>query len=274
MAGLYSKNSPAPIHRRSALQTSGGRGVNSARPPSLRCQARPLLPKRSRLTALHRPAKEARLASKESFTPLARSEPRYRNGLEPVAPFVVASCPAPPVNTRTDRHCLAADTAGLPPAIYLEHTPRLTRLKHLADRPGTGYHTGRMSPSPVIHVHHVSRSRRLTSCRMSQLPLGHSFRARVCEHDFAGQNTEAPQLPTGKGLSSAVWHRLRLRFLARAFAPFIVELFIVGFFVPSPSVVIRPGSPVTRQALPTPATLNEPRRAANPVGRFDYRLWA
>ena len=61
----------------------------------------------------------------------------------------------PCMATRTDRHCLAADTAGLPPAFYSEHTPRLTRLKHQADKPGTGYHTGGMSPSPVIHVHHT-----------------------------------------------------------------------------------------------------------------------
>ena len=44
---------------------------------------------------------------------------------------------------------------GRKPAFYSEHTPRLTRLKHQADKPGTGYHAGRMSPSPVIHVHHT-----------------------------------------------------------------------------------------------------------------------
>lgn len=93
--------------------------------------------------------------AERSTAPPAHRGPRHRNGLKPVAPFVVASCPAPPVSTQTDRHCLAADTAGLPPAFYSEHTPRLTRLKHQADKPGTGYHTGRMSPSPVIHVHHT-----------------------------------------------------------------------------------------------------------------------
>jgi len=108
------------------------------------------------LTALHRPFTEAIQRLKVEFTrTFNHLWPRYRNGLKPVAPFVVASCPAPPVNTQTDRHCLAADTAGLPPAFYSEHTPRLTRLKHQADKPGTGYHTGRMSPSPVIHVHHT-----------------------------------------------------------------------------------------------------------------------
>ena len=94
----------------------------------------------------------------QAVTELCSARPPWATSSKwekPVAPFVVASCPAPPVSTQTDRHCLAADTAGLPPAFYSEHTPRLTRLKHQADKPGTGYHTGRMSPSPVIHVHHT-----------------------------------------------------------------------------------------------------------------------
>ena len=37
---------------------------------------------------------------------------------KPVSPFVVASCPAPPVSTRTDLDCLAEDTAELPLSVY------------------------------------------------------------------------------------------------------------------------------------------------------------
>ncbi len=79
------------------------------------------------------------------------------------------------------------------------------RLPHRKDEPFLGY-------SRPSH----NRSRRLTCTVCPKLPLGHSFRTRVCESDFAGQNTEAPQLPIGRGLSNAVRHRLRLRLLARA----------------------------------------------------------
>ncbi len=75
------KNSPAPIHRRSALTTSGGRGAHSACPPSSRCQPTPLLPKRSRLTALHRPYPGSPSGRrKRSHAPPARRGPRHRNG--------------------------------------------------------------------------------------------------------------------------------------------------------------------------------------------------
>ena len=122
----------------------------------------------------------------------------------------------PCMATQTDRHCLAADTAG-PQARFLLRAHSQThpfeapgrqarhRLPHRQDEPFPGY-------SRPSH----NRSRRLTCAVCPKLPLGHSFRTRVCESDFAGQNTEAPQLPIGRGLSNAVRHRLRLRLLARA----------------------------------------------------------
>ena len=124
-------------------------------------QTTPLLPKRSRLTALHLPAKETRPqvegARARLHPPRATSSKWLKN------PSLLSSLHRARYHpgtrammaTQTDRHRLAADTAGLPPAFYSEHTPRLTRLKHLSDQPGTGYHAGRMSPSPVIHVHHT-----------------------------------------------------------------------------------------------------------------------
>ena len=133
-------------------------------------QTTPLLPKRSRLTALHRPVMETRTAAERARTLPVRLGSRYRNGLKPVAPFVVVSCPAPPVNTRTDRHCLAADTAG-PKARFLLRAHSQThpfeapgrqarhRLPHRQDEPFPGY-------SRSSH----NRSRRLTCCRMSQAP--------------------------------------------------------------------------------------------------------
>lgn len=82
--GLYSKNSPTPIHRRSGCQTSGGRGAHSACPPSSRCQPTPLLPKRSRLTALHRPYPGSPYGRrKRSCAPPAHRGPRHRNGKNP-----------------------------------------------------------------------------------------------------------------------------------------------------------------------------------------------
>jgi len=38
---------------------------------------------------------------------------------------------------------------GPPGPFYLRHAPRLLPLNHLADKPGTGYHPGKKSPSPI-----------------------------------------------------------------------------------------------------------------------------
>lgn len=92
---------------------------------------------------------------------------------------------------------------------------------------------------------------------MSGLPPGIVSLKNSILEDFPRQNTEAPGYPSAKRLF-AVRHRLSRNSLARAFAPFIVELFTVGLFVPSPELVIAPVRFVAKAKLPTPARLNEP----------------
>jgi len=48
--------------------------------------------------------------------------------------------------------------------------------------------------------------------------------------------------------------------------PFVVELFIVGFFVPSPSVVIRPAPPFTRPRLSPDENARRQPRGTNSEG--------
>lgn len=72
----------------------------------------------------------------------------------PVGPFVALLRPAPPVNTK-DGFATALQRIRRAPALsYLGHSPRVRRLKHLDDYPGTGHHSGSRTPSPVSSNRH------------------------------------------------------------------------------------------------------------------------
>ena len=70
---------------------------------------------------------------------------------------------------------------------------------------------------------------------------------------FQGVEPRSAPLPVSEGLSNAFRHRLRLRLPPRAFAPLMVELFTVGFFGRTPSVITRPVASVAADKLPTTA---------------------
>ena len=121
-------------------------------------------------------------------------------------------------------------------------------------KPGTGHHPGSHSDSRVIldlhsNGHVASRS----------YPAGPLLYVRNSRRGIvSGDSGNRPFLGAEHRSSSrthqqqifAVRHRLRSSLLARAFAPFMVELFAVGFFGPSPVAVTRPVPPVTRSEAP------------------------
>jgi hypothetical protein len=116
------------------------------RPLPIRRHRRPFLPKGSPVTALP-PAKEYGARPRTN----GASRPVFRTLNKPVSPFVVAMCPAPPVDTPAGRECLPARTARfrlrLPPqaspAVYSGPTPRLQHFKHVGDQnPRTGDQAG------------------------------------------------------------------------------------------------------------------------------------
>ena len=72
--------------------------------------------------------------------------------------------PAGGVALPADRAKRSAANAQIPStrvSFYLQHTPGLRHLNPLRPIPGTGYHSGRRSPSPISDSHrldvHVAR---------------------------------------------------------------------------------------------------------------------
>ena len=104
-------------------------------------------------------------------------------------------------------------------------------------------------------------------CRMSGLPARHSF--HECGNDvrvaltISGGRTQKLPL-THRQEAFAFRHRLRMRSLARAFAPFMVELFAPPDLLEYPSLVIGPAPAVTSRRLPTAAHVERTSRARTP----------
>ena len=85
-----------------------------------------------------------------------------------------------PLARRRSDHCLAVRTRGLPPRVYLPHSPSPTRLNHPTDTrasrtaPGTGNHPGGIGPSRVRHKRrpaaHVARTLSESGPCVARLP--------------------------------------------------------------------------------------------------------
>lgn len=93
--------------------------------------------------------------------------------------------------------------SGSRPTLYLQHAPGLGRFDHLADRPGTGHHSGGPSPSPISEpfrrVGHVASEvspRGTRPCRSASRRRDTLPGARL--RDFRRQNAEAPPYRCGR----------------------------------------------------------------------------
>jgi len=141
---------------------------------------------------------------------------------------------------------------------YSGHSPPLRHFNRLVDHSQAPATTPAAAVVPVLALTSIRPFTSLSGVTHGpvavcpRLPARHSFRQGDAEHqpdDFGGQNTEAPPLPISSRLF-AVRHRLRSDSLARAFAPLMVELFTVGVFVPTPSLVRGPVSLVAKLKAP------------------------
>src|ERR1051326_1136878 len=99
---------------------------------------------------------------------------------------------------------------------------------------------GGPASTPSLHV---------SAARPSIVSAGMSRR-------FLGHETRSVPLPKNDGFSRFGTVSIR-SLLPSAFAPFMVELFIAGFFVRTPELVA-PVPLVTKRKLPTRARLSEP----------------
>jgi hypothetical protein len=137
---------------------------------------------------------------------------------------------------------------------YLRHSPRLLRFDHLADEPGTGYHPGGKSPSPISSTlrkrSHVARG--FVGPVVS--PYVQTSRpGAVSEHlagaQFLGVDTTSAPLPFGANLFA--FRRVSPFPYRQALGgPFIVELFTAGFFRPVPECCHPPGPRCHQQEAP------------------------
>lgn len=143
-------------------------------------------------------------------------------------------------------------------------------LKHRLTCTGTGYHSGRHTPCTVSLTLHCSSHVGRTICSSGPARYVRGSRHGIVSiphgrDDFGGQNTEAAPLPI---LVRSFPVRLRLccGSLARACAPFIVELFAVCGLGRSPEVVRFRLVGVATARLPTPARVQRTFRALHPIG--------
>src|SRR5580692_4691156 len=90
--------------------------------------------------------------------------------------------------------------------------------------------------------------------------------ASVCWR-FLGHETRSVPLPKSDDCSRFGTVSIQ-SLLPSAFAPFMVELFIAGFFARTPELVA-PAAPVAMYGLPTRARLSEPI-GPNPLGRIRF----
>jgi hypothetical protein len=176
---------------------------------------------------------------------------------EPVPAFVVALCPAPPVDTQTRLPLPCSSPRWAPAHSYLRATPRLgfssTRETFI---PGTGSTTsGRHSPSQLSDdlrpADHVPRGRYPSGLA----PYVPGSRLGIVSAKVAlaisGDRTQKHPL-TRRCRFFAIRRRLRrTHWQALFFGPFMVELFVVGFCRPIAGCGLPPG-PACHQAENSP----------------------
>jgi len=135
---------------------------------------------------------------------------------------------------------------------YLQHSPRQRHLKHPPDTRAPGI-TPAASVLPRLVVLFTQAVTSLDQWLYVQGSRPGIVSTRRVPSDFWGQNPEAPPYPSAKvfltrsGTVSACIHR------QGPYAPFMVELFVVGFFGRTPSLVISPAACVATCRLPTAA---------------------
>lgn len=158
-----------------------------------------------------------------------------------VAPFVPASCPLPGGHTDDETTALQLHRGETRPAFqpsYLRHSPSPRRLKHEPDQrlaSGTNpiaVDLPRLAKLVARSLASVGHASVPAGSRMSGTPVPSSFtpvssQLRDGTSDFWRQNAEAPPYPSAP--TYPIRLRLRSHSPARAFAPFIVELFAVRF---------------------------------------------
>jgi len=134
---------------------------------------------------------------------------------------------------------------GPPGPFYLRHAPRLLPFEHLADKPGTGYHPGRKSPSPISSTlqkrSHVARGfvgPVVSPYVQASRPGAVSEREQSAR--FLGVDTTSAPLPFS-GNPFAFRHVSSLPHRQALGGPFIVELFTAGFSRPVPECCHPPG---------------------------------
>lgn len=155
---LDSDHCSCPIHSGSGKKTSMRRRVHHAGASSFRCQARAVSRRTSsgHVTVFRHPA---RFLGALCFASPRRHVTNRREML--VSPFVVDTCPAPPVSTRTASRLPCRLVARLPAAPTQAPLPDSGFSSTRATVAGTGHHPGRRSPSPVrtsLHpIGHVAR---------------------------------------------------------------------------------------------------------------------
>lgn len=191
-----------------------------------------------------------------------------------VSPFVVlrtfALCSGTTRSTWRNGSRLPCREHRLAPASsYSGHTPPLRALKHR----GISTPTPDTTPAPaevpalaMVFVRWVTSVEGVSPrayCWMVEAPASTPFAADAKRPPISGdRNQKLPR--TRQQRSFPVRCRLRSNSPARAFAPFMVELFAVGCFARTPSLT-RPGSNCRQSETPHAGQVERARRPEPPV---------
>ena len=129
------------------------------------------------------------------------------------------------------------------------------------------HHSGNRNPSQVsngLRIHgHVARGC-YSSEPASFEPVFRQAKVSTFSHDFGGPKVEAPPLPTNADLF-AVRHRLRRHSPASPSGPFMVELFVGGFYRPHAEPYLWPGSVCRQTKTPHAGLVKRTSRDFHPI---------
>jgi hypothetical protein len=220
------------------------------------------------------PAKEK--AAREWNPLAARSPSKWIN--KPVPAFVVALCPAPPVNTQTRLPLPCSVLARLPPTSTCRPLPDWA-----FQTPGR--------PCPWHRKNHLPAATVLPSLAGDLHPADHVPR----ECYFSGLAPYVPGSRQGIVSAKSLWRFLGIEhrsiplsagagfsqfgavfgwihWQALFFGPFMVELFVVEYLPRSPSVVLHPVPPVARLRTPHASQVERTPWARTPWTGFSPAL--